>query len=287
MKLVGAVLASLCLLACGAASTRVREPLAARAKTAGDSLLASVPVGADLVLEVDLRRLRDNPVVGPLLQKLSPPEPLESSDLLQVADAAVLCVYDIGQGPRQLVLLRVARERVAGARRLGAELFALGDAELLNRAEALPGDGASMAGDRGFLRLRSQPMPAKAESAALRLALRLDFDARVSVAAQVEMSDVPVSVSVWGDVVDDLAIVADLATEEAAGIGRLQRALEGMRSRLASAVWIRYLGLAPALQEARVIRSARGVRVVFLIRPKRLALVIDRILKQLAKPAPS
>jgi hypothetical protein len=256
-----------------------------RAETAGQALLAAAPTGADLILEVDLDRLRDNPVVGPLLASVAAPESLDTVDLLQQAQVALLCVYDIGGVPKQLVILQ-AKGELSGAAALGEGLFAVGDAELLARAEGLQGVEHSLAADHQLLRLRAEAMPAKAKAATLRIAARLDFDARVAIASQIAISDVPVSVAVWGDVVDDLAVVAHLGTDEEADIPRLERAIAGLQKSLASNAFARYLGLQQPLREARVTRGASSLQVVLLLGPKRLQLVVGRLLRHLAKPKP-
>src|SRR5688572_8932413 len=40
-----------------------------RAATGGDGLLGLLPAGADVVVELDMARLRDNPVVGALVRR--------------------------------------------------------------------------------------------------------------------------------------------------------------------------------------------------------------------------
>ena len=251
------------LVACGGAPT-VTELPPPTAVTVGESLFSLAPLGADLMVEVDLRRLRDNPVVGSVLSTMAPPPSPTSYDLLQLADAALLCVYDIGGAAKQLVILRSSQELGGGAVLLGKGLYAVGDADLVKRSEGIQSAAQTMAADTGLLRLRAGVMPEKAESASLRLAARLDFDARVAIAAKVAVSDVPVSIAVWADVVDDLALVANLATEDEGDAPRLERAIVGLRHILAKGRLVRYLGLAKPVRDARVTRSSEGVQVVFL-----------------------
>lgn len=273
-----------CGVACGASSAPVEVPVPTRTKTAGETLLGSAPLGADLLLELDLKRLRSNPVVGSLLESVAPPESQHTADLLQQADVALLCVYDIGDVPKQLIVLRSDAERMPGAVSLGNRLYAVGDAQLLSRAEGLQSAEQSMAADRELLRLRAEVMPAKAEAATLRLVARLDFDARVSIASQIAISDVPVSVAVWGDVVDDLAVVAHLGSDEDADTPRLERAIGGLRTSLAKNALARALGLAAPLRNAQVTRSGKDVRVVLVLGPKRLQLFVRRLLRHLSNP---
>jgi hypothetical protein len=243
-------------------------------------------MGADLILEVNLARLRANAVVGPLLASVAAPESLNTVDLLQLAEVALLCVYDIGGAPKQLVILRAKGGDLPGAASLGDGLYAVGDAALLARAEGLQGPEQSLAADPELLRLRAEVMPAKARAATLRLAARLDFDARVAIASKIAISDVPVSVAAWGDVVDDLALVAQLGTDEEADVPRLERAMAGLQKSLAANAFARYLGLSAPLRDARVTRGAQSLQVVLLLGPKRLQLVVGRLLRHLTNPKP-
>lgn len=276
-----AAILSLLLLACGAGAGPALEPMPLRATTAGQSLLASAPLGADLLLELDLERLRNNPVVGALLSSVAAPDAAETVDLLQQAEVALVLVYDVGSSPRQLVILRAAQS-LPGAVALGDRVFAVGDARLLTLAAGIQGPEQSMLADSELLRLRDEVMPAEAREASLRLSLRLDFDARVSIASKIEISDVPISVAVWGDVVDDMALIAHLGSDEAEDAPRLTRAILGLRTRVAANVYARSLGLSEPIRDARVTSSGKRVTVLLLVGPKRLQYVVTRLLKQLS-----
>lgn len=272
----------LLLLACGSSSAPVAETVSLRAPTAGQSLLASAPLGADLLLEVNLQRLRENPVVGGLLAKVAPPDALENVDLLQQADVALLLVYDVGTSPRQLVILRSREDTLPGAVALGEKVFAVGDEKLLALAAGIQGPDQSMLADRELLRLSDAAMPGAAKDASLRLALRLDFDARVSIASKVNISEVPTSVAVWGDVVDDLAVIAYLGSDEAADSVKLEGAIRKLRGRIAAHPFVRSLGLGPSILKSRIMADGKLVKVLILVSPKRLQSVVTRLLKQLS-----
>lgn len=297
MRLLGLALCavlcvSLSLAACGGSETAALMPLPERIATSGDALLSSAPHGADLLLEVDLARLRNNSVVGTVLKALSGPEgqrQIAEGDLVAQADSLLVCVYGIGDAAKQLILVQATEGReLAGAAAIGNGRYAVGDAELVARAVAVgTGQGESMLADIEMLRLRATIMPEAAKAAAVRAVARLDFDARVSVASRVGMSEVPVALALWGDVVDDLAIVASVTGESDASFERLKGALLKLRNRIAKRPLVRYLGLGPPLASARLIRSGKAVQVVFVVSPKRLALVAERLLLQLQSSQPS
>lgn len=281
---LGAALVCLVLLACGGTATPAAPIVLARATTAGQGLLSVAPIGADLLLELDLKRLRDNPVVGDVLSSVASPENAATVDLLQQAEVALLCVYNIGEAPRQLIILRSQAESLPGTVALGEKVFAVGDAELLSLAAGIQGPEQSMLADEEMLRLRNQVMPAEARSAALRVAVRLDFDARVAIASKVAMSEVPISMAVWGDVVDDMAVIAHLASEAQGEAPRLEKAVLALLKRVASHVFSRSLGLSTPISGARVTRDDKVVKVLVLLGPKRLQYVVTRLLKQLSNP---
>ncbi len=275
------------MMGCGTAKhDAALPPVVQRAQTLGDSLAAAAPPGADLLLEIDLARLRENSVVGKLLEKSSNPSMLGQVDVLQHADALLILVYGIGDTPRQLVVLRSSEADLPGATRLRPGLFAVGDSRLLAQAEALQKGDPSMAEDRQLQRLRAQVMPEKARHASVRLAVRLNFDARVEVAAKAKVSEVPVSMALWGDVEDDLAIVMELQTDKDRGTERMAQAISALAKRLSAHPYIRYLGLSKPIQNARVTRTATSVRVVLVIAPKRLTFLVHRLLQQFTKVTP-
>lgn len=292
LVLCAALLALPVMGACGGSSSPPALALPERAQTSGDALFSSAPIGADLLLEVDVARLRDNEVVGSILRTLSAPGAqgqIAEGDLLAKADSLLVCVYGVGDAAKQLILLQVADgQPLSGAAAIGEGRYAVGDPELVARAVAVgSGEGASMLDDMEMLRLRADVMPEAAKSSVVRAVARLDFDARVAVASRVGMSEVPISLALWGDVVDDLAIVARVTGESDESYDRLRNALLSLRARVAKRPLIRYLGLAPALASARVIRSGKSVQVVFVLSPKRFALVAKRLLHQLQSTQPS
>src|SRR5215831_6667255 len=94
------------LAACGSSATSVPAKPVAAPQTAIDRALALLPDGAQLVVEVDLARLRANAVVGPVatraLAKLGGESKLPGLPVtvqgspLAGADAIVLAAYGVG-----------------------------------------------------------------------------------------------------------------------------------------------------------------------------------------------
>lgn len=274
----------------GSAKAPTAAPVPTRTSTAGDHLLSVAPSGADVVLEIDLARLRANVVVGGVLTALAAPdEAANRGDLLARAESLLVCVYGVGDVAKQLIVVQASDgEEFPGAAAIGGGRFAVGDPDLVARAVAVgSGQGESVLADAETLRLRASVMPEKAEFASLRGVVMLDFDARVEVASRTGMSAVPVSIALWGDVVDDLAVVAQVTGDSDASPERLSAALAGLRERVAKQPLVRFLGLAPALAAARLTRSGGTVRVVLVLTPKRLELLAKRLVLQLQSISPS
>jgi hypothetical protein len=125
-------------------------------------------------------------------------------------------------------------------------------------------------------------MPEKATGAVLRVTARLGFDARVALASALDLDAAPASVSIWGDVADDLAVVADVDASDGGGavgdqVGdAVAAAIEVWRDQLAGRAEIVALGLRPAVETIQVAPRGEDVHVVALVGPRRLSRVVRR-----------
>jgi hypothetical protein len=216
-----------------------------RAATAGDPVLARLAPAPDLIVELDLARLRANPVIGELAAaRLGDLEPLLDVEL-DAASTVVLASYRVGSDEAATVTI------VDGE-------VAAGPPELV--------EGAGVGEDRMVLRARA--MPAQAESAVLRITAALDAPAREAAVRDLGVAVAPAELSVWGDVVDDLALVAWIGAP-----GEVDVVVDAVRSQLAALAGERavgLLGLTPAVREVRIVPAADEVRLVGLIGPRRL-----------------
>jgi hypothetical protein len=308
MRLVAAAVAV--AVGCGGSSGPkggvVAIEVPSRAATAGDRALRYLPAGADLLIEVDLARLRGNAVVGAVVTRwlagVSAPEAGSEvvADLarapLLTAELVVLAAYGVGSEEAATATLVVGPGEVAGAVRLADGVAVLAPPPLARRCEAATaGAEPSLVTDRELLVLRTDAMPDKAEGATVRAAGRLDFDARVALAAATGASAAPRALSVWADVVDDAALIAviDGADGDKKGEGgaRLAAALERLRDQLLELEAVRATGLGPAVHRIAVERTGDRVRVVALVGPQRLRRAADRVATVLpeaeAAPAPA
>jgi hypothetical protein len=263
---------------------RVRKALTVpeRSTTAGDDLLGVIPAGLDLLIEIDLRRLRTNPVVGDvartLLSRKSSAERLEVASLEGV-DLVAICSYAIGtERAASLTIVRGPGVRHwKNVHRIDDHTVALGPNRLLDRLRKVAGKKQmALAKDREFLRKRAAAMPDRAPAATLRITARLGFDARVRLAGMFDLEQVPTSLSVWGDVIDDLAVVGLLGGTSERQARALGDVAERWRARLMRDPVVRRLLLRSAVRFIRVQTKGKAVRLVWVIGPRRLERLVKR-----------
>ncbi len=253
-----------------------------RTATAGDALLAQLPAGAELLIEIDLARLRANPVVGTVATELlvAPPELVVAAAApLGDASALAMAAYRVGTPDATTITVVVGGERPAEAIDLGGDRWALSVEGDVAAVLAANDGGPSLAGDDRLLAVRAWAMPAAADAASLRLTARLPTAARAQLAAALGIAAAPAVVSVWGDVADDLAVVVRLA-DEPAGDRRPEPpwlpAIGVLRDRVAADAALAALGLARPIAGAEIHRDDDGVRVAILIAPGRLRRAVER-----------
>ena len=298
---------------CGGAAkappiTAVARP---EAVTAGDRILPLLPAGAQVIVEIDLARLRANPVVGALVARA-----LASDDLpglpagtpgspLAQADVVVLASYGVGTSQAATLTVLVTTAPVEGSVRLADDLVVLGPPAWTAQVEARA-VLATVAAAQGtaalplvaapeLLRLRDQAMPPKAPGAALRVTATLSFEARVARARQTGLDAPPARLSVWADVVDDLAIIIDADADDpgdrkpvkkgARRTDRLETGLRGLLAAVAEVPAIRALGLPVSLRRARLVAKGSWVRTIISIGPIHLGRVVQRARAYLEEPS--
>jgi hypothetical protein len=283
----------LALVACGGRRTHAtRATAAAHVATPQDRLLALLPQGAQVVIEVDLARLRANPVVGALVARVLGAGTLPDiagvpTAPLGTADRVVLASYGVGTAQAATVTLIEAKAEIPGARPITDGVWGLGPPEWIepieNRAAlAAAGVGKQLAPPEDLLALRDLAIPKGAPGSSLRVTARLGFDARVSLARQTGLDSAPAQLSLWGDVIDDAGIVleadatdpGDKATKQA--VARLEAAMQAALRALAAEPLARALGLTSTIASARITVHGRWVRCVIAIGPDHLKRVVER-----------
>lgn len=274
------------MIACGGTEKPTSEPtivVPSREATAGDEILGLVPDGADSILEIDVGRLRANKAVGTLFRALTKDggNGAGGLDLFGAGDLVVFVSYGIGDPePERLVIVRGSNtNEIEGAFRLDDRTVAIASGDMQKRLTLVAaGQQTSLATTSRLLRLRALAMPEGAKGAALRVAAHLDFDARIALAKALDIDEVPVSVSIWGDVADDLAIVALVSGQDPKEGRKLGRALESVRARLARETTIRRLGLGRLVRGATIENGGSAARMVLVVGPRRLARLVERLL---------
>lgn len=290
-----AALVCVALFACGGGARRpvTAQPVATKITTTGDRIMALLPEGAQLVIEIDLARLRQNPVVGKLVAEVltGPALPGIAGEVplspLARADMLVLASYGIGTSSAATVTILATAESVPDSVPLGEGLVGLGPepwtAQLEARA-ALIGSSldVNIVASKDLLALRDHAMPPGAPGAALRVTARLPFDARVALARQTGLDAPPAQISIWGDVVDDLAIIVDADAVDPGDkktnqpTKRLESGMRTILAGLAAEPALQALGLPSSLSGARVVAKGTWVRTIIAVGPSHLQRVVKR-----------
>jgi len=286
-----AVLICVALFACGGARRpATSKPVETRIATTGDRIMALLPEGAQLIIEIDLARLRANPVVGKLVTDALTGPALPGFDFplspLVKAEALVLASYGIGTSNAATVTVLATSEAVPNSVPIGEGLVALGPEQWTAQLEARAaivgtGQKIKVAASKELLALRDHAMPPGAPGAAVRLTARLSFDARVALARQTGLDAPPAQVSIWGDVVDDLAIIVDADAVDPGDKAkkptkRLEAGVRTILAGLAGEPAIQALGLPSSLSGARIVAKGTWVRAIIAIGPAHLQRVVKR-----------
>lgn len=299
------VATGLVLAACGGRAPRagsVTSQVGPPPATPAEEMLALLPAEPQLVIEVDLERLRANPVVGalvtrslaadlvPLPDDASQPGAFDAARrgdaVLATADRVVMAAYGLGTDGAATLTIIDSKTPVTGSTPVGDHYYALGPAEWVRQVEARAGlvvASTPIAASVDLLTLRARAMPQGAPGASLRITARLSEDARRKLGDQIGIAHAPAQISIWADVVDDLAIVVDAeATEGTTGkaakaaVTRLESMLKGALGAAAELPVSRALGLPSSLEHARIAQRGRWVRTIIAIGPAHLHRVVER-----------
>lgn len=299
MKLLGLALAVALVLAVGACGGRAR-PTTGSARgialptTLAEKMIALLPDGAQLLVEIDLARLKANPAVGEVATKALAqlgadtklpglPMAVQGSPLAN-ADLVVLAAYGVGTDHAASITLLATKAEVPGAVRLSDEIVALGPEDWTAQVEARAGIAAHspIAPSLSLMPLRDHAMPEKAPGAVLRVTAQLPFDARIALARQTGVEAAPAQLSIWADVVDDFAVIIDADAADPGdkkvkdAAARLQTSLAAVLAAAANEPALHALGLTSALRDARTITQRTWLRTIITVGPRQLTRAVER-----------
>ncbi len=245
-------------------------------------LVAYVPAGAQLLVEIDVARLRANPVVGELVRLLVDTQtPIDAGvDLppglppsLQGVEAIVIASFLVGSVDAQtLTLLQVAPNHNVVGVAVGDGVVAVGPENLVARALLL---GNAARGATPAHQLRATLIAARqrielpgTDASVLRIT------AILSPAAAAALG-VPTTLALWSDIVDDAAILISCPR---ASVDALAQRLQ----QFGQTKMVRLLGLAPSLAQVRVQHTAPWSRIIVVITPGPLRRAVQRALATLS-----
>jgi hypothetical protein len=267
-----------------------------------ERMVALLPEGAQVIVELDLARLRANAAVGPVAtsalaalgsdSRLPGLPVVAAGSPLAGADAVVLAAYGVGTSEAATITLLATKTDVPGGTRVSPDLIAIGPddwtGQLVTRA-ALDAQHPLAIPDE-LRALRKHAEPEGATGAVLRATARLSFDARVALARITGLEIAPARISVWGDIADDVAVVVDAdavdpgdkAAKDSAR--RLAHTMRGLFAEVGDDPLVRSLGVSPSLDEARLVTQGTWVRAIVAVGPRHLARVVERARAMLASP---
>jgi hypothetical protein len=283
-----AIAAAVALASCGGGRARTKVPskvstAVPRAVTAGDRMLALLPDGAQLVIEVDLARLRGNPVIGPLVVQVLGDKGIPQLAGFSEADSVVFAAYGLGTKDAGTVTLFTAKKALQGATPITKDIYALGGAEWIDQVRAREKIDAAtgLVPAKELLALRERAMPEAAPGASIRISARLTFDARIALARITGIENAPGQLSVWADVVDDLAIIVDAdATDPGdkakTSVKRMSATMQSALATLAREPAVIALGLPSSITGAKLATRGNWVRTIIAIGPRHLQRVVER-----------
>lgn len=288
---------ALVVVACGGAGTRQlppAKPPAPHVVTGTEHVLALLPDGAQLVVEIDLARLRANKVVGDVAGKALaqlgadsriPGVPLAvRGSPLAGADTIVMAAYGVGTAQAATVTVLQTKQELADSTRIAPDLVAIGPEDWVGQLETRAQIDAKhpLSPLADLMRLRDHAMPPGATGAVIRITARLPFDARIAFARQTGLDAAPAQLSVWGDVADDLALVVDAdAADPGDKVGKeaarhLAGTIQGLLEAAADDSTIKALGVPRSLTDARLVTQGTWVRAIVAVGPHHLERAVER-----------
>lgn len=260
--------------------------------TTADRMVRLLPDGAQVVVELDLARLRANAVVGPIVTRALEVIAVQGDALpgkvptapLAVTDEIVLAAYGVGTSNAGTITLLATKTDLPGARRLAPDLVAIGQDAWLDQLEARVAIDARtpLPIPKELDDLRTHATPDGATGAFLRITARLGFDARVALARQVGIDVAPARLSVWADVADDFAMVVDADATDPGEKGsksataKLAATMRRTMLEIARTDMAGTLGVPNSFADAHQAQQGTWVRTIVAIGPQHLKRAMDR-----------
>jgi hypothetical protein len=296
-------IAILIALAVGCGGHAAAPVTSTRTPTPGENVLALLPDGAQVIVELDLARLRANATVGETAKQAlgglgaethvpGLPVSVLGSPLAN-ADQVVLAAYGVGTAQAATITVLTTKAEVPGGVRISPGLVALGPEDWVSQLQTRAALAAEhpLAVPDAVVKLRDHAMPQGATGAIVRITARLPFDARVALARMTNVDAAPAELSLWCDIADDLAIVVDAdavdpgdhdAKSAKDSARRLAHSIRGVLAGLADSPAIRELGVPTSLADARLVTEGSWVRTIVDVGPRHLARVAERARAMLA-----
>lgn len=249
-----------------------------RQATGAETLLSLVPKGVSALLEIDLKRVRQTEFFTPLMNNLVGQVDGQPMDAMAQGDALVIASYGVGAKAERLILIKDDASEKHLGQPVAPGVWGKASPTILDEVQATKAQGAgSIQNDSSMMTLRAESMPKKSTGAILRFLAHLNFDERVSLSKRFGWHDVPTKVSLWGDIIDDLAVICRLETGSVASAISLSKEIAIQKTRWGRSREIRRLGLRSEIANMNTRVDGHNVEIVFVIGPKRLQKLLKRL----------
>ena len=296
---------AVCMLVagCGGGHAPAAKTTGPRTPTPGEEILAILPEGAQVIVEIDLARLRANASIGETAKQALgalgadshvPGLPISVlGSPLATADQVVLAAYGVGTAQATTITILATKSEVPDGQRITPALVALGPEDWIGQLQTRAALSAEhpLTVPENVLRLREHSMLKGATGAVVRVTARLSFDARIALARVTGLTAAPAQLSLWCDIADDLVVVVDAdaadptdhsAKQKKQSARELAHVVRGLLTTLADTELVRALGVPTSLADAKLITEGTWVRAIVAVGPRHLTRVAERARAMLA-----
>ena len=244
------------------------------------ALLAMVPYNMDFVFAMNVKRMRTHHQ----LKHLWTTNALLSSNIANItmknlvnADEMVMVSTSVGTGNADtLTLIRGSNVlAIPNSVRIDKRTIAIGSKPMIAMIQqTINGERSSIINKRNNV---INAMPLKALSFSVYAFGCFTFDARVSLARLLDLNSVPVCVSAWGDVVDDLAIIVHMTGKDTLEAVGLKKDFTAWIKKISKQAWVKRWGLLTGFQKVDVVQIGSYIRAVMLLNPKYFHFILNKI----------
>jgi len=246
------------------------------ANTASD--LDRLPDTPDIVVKINMQRIRNNENLKGVWEVIE--KRFWNPDYWGF-DTIIMGAYNVGKYEAETLTLLRGSNSIQNGEKLEKNLWALGPKTLIDQSKSADSAG-KLRPKKNWNQLLSLAPPKNANNSIVSLGASLSLDARIQLSSFLGMATIPPVFSLWVDAIDDLAAIAILECEDETEAKLIQRNLIQQRKKLQKNKFVKHLMLAPALENLKIIRRGKRVKMVFLLGPTYFQMVTKGLIGSLS-----